>query len=107
VIGAGLFFGQTVAVETYLGAGDTGDTYAASVDVTGMLDDGLMLSTSGPTGDVVESVTVFYCDISHAATFVPESRVTTATGVMQVSTVKRRQASSTFAAVEHLEVRLK
>lgn len=103
----GLFFSQTVAVETFTGAGEFGDTYAASVDVVGLLDDGLRLTTNNPSGDIVESVTAFYCDLSEAATFAPESRVTTPSGVMQVETAKRREASPVFGNVAHLEVRLR
>jgi hypothetical protein len=103
----GMFFSQSVTVETYTGPGDFGDTYAAPVDVVGLLDDGLRLTTDGPTGDVVEAVTAFYCPISEAAKFVPESKVTTPTGVMQVETAKHRQASPIFGNVAHLEVRLK
>jgi hypothetical protein len=103
-----IFKAHTVTVETYTGPGDDGDTYAAAVEVVGLLEDGLQLLQSGPTGDVVASVTVFYCDVSEAARFKPESRVTTPAGdVMQVDVVKRRDAGALFAPVSHLEVRLK
>jgi hypothetical protein len=101
-----LFYSQTVSVETYTGAGETGDDYAAAVTVTGLLDDGLLLKTDGPTGDTVQSVTVFYCPLSEGPKFVPQSRVTTALGVMQVDRARHRQASPIFGNVEHLEVRL-
>lgn len=104
----GVLFGQSVTVETYEGAGEFGDTYAAPVVVKGLLDDGLVLTSTGPTGDVVASVTAFYCSLEHAPKFRTESRVTVPSGaVMQVETVKRRQAAPLFTQVEHLEVRLK
>lgn len=104
------FYGQTVTVETFTGPGEFGDTYAAPVTVTGLLDDGLRLlskraSGGEPTGDVVESASVFYCDMSQASKFVTESRVTVNGAAMQVVAVKRRQANI-LAAVEHLEVHL-
>lgn len=105
--GLTMFFGQTVSVETFTGPGEFGDTYAAAVNVVGLLDDGLRLTTNGPTGDVVESVTAFYCDMSNAAVFVPQSRVTANGAVMQVEVAKRRQASGIFGNVAHLEVRLR
>jgi len=106
--GLDALFGQAVTVETYTGAGDYGDTYADPVEVKGMLDDGLVLTSAGATGDVVASVTAFYCDIGEADVFKPESRVTVPSGaVMQVESVKRRQVTPMFAAVQHLEVRLK
>jgi hypothetical protein len=102
-----MFYSQTVSVETFTGPGETGDTYAAAQNVVGFLDDGLRLTDSERNGDVVESVSVFYCPLSWASKFVPESRVTVPSGaVMQVTTVKRRQASPIFANVAHLEVRL-
>lgn len=104
----GMFYSQTVSVETFTGPGETGDTYGSAQNVVGFLDDGLRLTDDERTGDVVESVTAFYCPISEASKFVPESRVTVPSGaVMQVSTVKHRRASPVFANVAHLEVRLK
>jgi hypothetical protein len=103
------FYGQTVSVETFTGAGEFGDTYATAVTISGLLDDGLRLLTKGQggdtTGDVVESASVFYCDVSHVAAFAQQSRVTANGNVMQVVATKRRQASL-LSQVEHLEVHL-
>ena len=100
------FWSQTVTVETYTGPGEFGDTYAAPVTVVGLLDDGLQRVDS-PTGDVVQSITAFYCPLSASARFVPQSRVTVPSGaVMQVETAKRREASPMFVPAAHLEVRL-
>lgn len=104
----GLFFAQSVTVETFTGAGDFGDTYAAPVAVTGMVDEGASLDVETPTGDVVESSSAFYCPLTEAAKFPPQSRVTLPSGaVAQVVKAIRRQASPIFGNVEHLEVRLR
>lgn len=102
------FFTQTVSVETFTGPGPTGDTYEAPHDVVGLLDEGSVLQVNTPTGDVVESSSAFFCQLSEASRFTTESRVTLPSGaVMQVVRVFRRQASPVFAQVAHLEVRLK
>lgn len=104
------FYGDTVSVETFTGPGEFGDEYASPVDVSGLLDDGLRLLTKSSndgqkTGDVVESASVFYCDTSHAALFVTQSKVTANGNVMQVVATKRRQANL-LGDVAHLEVHL-
>lgn len=102
------FFTQTVTVETFTGSGPTGDTYAAPVAVVGLVDEGSVLQVNTPTGDVVESSSAFFCRLTEASRFPTESRVTLPSGtVTQVVRVFRRQASPAFAAIEHLEVRLR
>ncbi|GAB3081028.1 hypothetical protein GCM10027053_51970 [Intrasporangium mesophilum] len=102
------FFIHTVTVETYGGAGEFGDTYAAPVDVLGLLDDSVSLSRTA-TGDVVSSSgTAFYTHLANAPLFRPQSRVTDPYGnVMQVQAVKPRLGPSMLRALEHVEVQLR
>lgn len=96
---------HTASVQTYQGAGPTGDSYATSVDVTGFLDDGLVLVASA-TGQQLESKTVFYTDLANASLFSTESLVSCNGRNMQVTAVRRRDGGSLLAAVSHLEVDL-
>lgn len=98
------FFTMPAVVETFQGAGPEGDTYAAPVTVYGLLeDDSVLVQTS--TGEQLTSVTKFYCSLSEAGRFVPESKVTVNGVASQVSKVRRRDASG-FGGPSHLEVDL-
>lgn len=99
------FFTQTATVETFLGAGPKGDLYAAPVTVSGFLDDGVVLEAS-ERGEQLVQRTKFYCDLTHADVFKPESRVTVNDRACQVNYVRRRDASG-FGGPSHLEVDLR
>ena len=97
---------HTASVQTYLGAGPTGDTYAASVDVKGFLDDGIIRVQSS-AGEQLEQKSIFYAALSDAAVFVDESRVTVNGRACQVTGVRRRDGgASPLSAAGHVEVDL-
>ena len=101
----GSIFVHTVTVETFGGAGPSGDTYAAPVVVRGFLDDGLVrMMDSG--GEQIIQKSVFYAALADAAKFTPESRVTVNGRASQVTQVRKRAGGSLFGAVEHVEVDL-
>ena len=99
------FFGQSATVETYQGAGPTGDLYAAPVTVKGFLDDGVVRVES-EHGVSLVSQAKWYCDLSNADLFTPDSRVTVNGVAVYVSKARRRDASS-FDGPSHLEVDLR
>ena len=97
-----VFFVHTASVETFLGAGPTGDTYAAPVDVKGLLDDGIVrVQTS--TGEQLEQKSIFYAALTDAAKFVPESRITVNGRAVQVTAVRRRDGDA-VGLPSHVEV---
>ena len=98
------FFIHTATVETFTGAGPTGDTYAAAVTVKGFLDDGVVLVQSS-IGEQLVQKSIFYAALSDAALFVPESKVTINGAATQVSTVRRRDGGS-LGLPDHCEVDL-
>lgn len=102
-IGA-LFFTMTAQVEPFLGAGPNGDLYGPAVTVSGFLDDGVVLEQTGQ-GETLVARTKWYCDLSQAANFPTESRVTVNGRALQVSQTHRRDASG-FGGPSHLEVDL-
>jgi hypothetical protein len=99
-----VFFIHTAAVETFLGAGAGGDTYAASADVKGFLDDGIIRVQSS-AGEQLEQKSIFYAALSDAAKFVDESRVTVNGRACQVTGVRRRDGGS-LGLPDHVEVDL-
>jgi hypothetical protein len=99
-----VFWVHTAAVETFTGAGPTGDTYAASVDVKGFLDDGVVLVRTS-AGEQLVQKSIFYAALSDADKFVPESRITVNGKSSQVSTVRRRDGGS-LGLPDHIEVDL-
>lgn len=103
-IGA-LFFTMSATVEPYQGAGPNGDLYGAAVVVPGFLDDGEVLERT-PQGEQLVARTRFYCALSHADNFPPESKVTVNGRALQVEFIRRRDASA-FDGPSHLEVALK
>ena len=98
------FFIHTATVETFTGAGPTGDTYAAPVDVKGFLDDGVVLVQSG-AGEQLVQKSIFYAALADADKFVPESRIAVNGRDAQVSAVRRRDGG-TLGLPDHIEVDL-
>ena len=96
---------HSASVETYLGAGPRGDTYAAAVSVPGLLDDGLIRQQNAQGEQLVES-TRFYTTLAYIDVVTVKSRVTVNGHNGIVTRIRRREAGSMFAAVEHLEVEL-
>lgn len=98
------FFTMPATVEPFLGAGPRGDLYGSAVTVMGFLDDGVVLEETG-RGEQLVARTKFYCALSEAARFLPESRVSVNGRQLQVNNVRRRDASG-FCGPSHLEVDL-
>lgn len=103
MITAAAFFTTSASVETFTGAGASGDQYAAAVTVAGHLDDAL-LRVQQSAGEQVVGRAVFIADIADAAKFTPQSRVTVDGDVHQVTEVRRREGGALFAAIAHVEV---
>jgi hypothetical protein len=101
----GVLFVHEALVETFLGAGPSGDRYSAGVTVRGFLDDGLVRVQSA-AGEQLVQKSVFYAALADADLFKPESRVTVNGRAAQVSQVRRRSGGNLFGAVEHVEVDL-
>jgi hypothetical protein len=101
-----MFFTMSADVETFLGSGPTGDRYAAPVTVKGFLDDGIVRQVGSGGAEVQVSQTKFYCALSDASKFTPESRVTVNGRPTQVNYVRRRDADG-FGGPSHTEVDLR
>ena len=91
-------------VSPFLGAGPGGDLYGDDVTVMGFLDDGVVLEETG-RGEQLVARTKFYCALSEADRFLPESKVAVNGRDLQVNFVRRRDASG-FGGPSHLEVDL-
>lgn len=102
--GIAAFFVHTASVETFLGAGPAGDTYAAPVVVQGFLDDGVVLVQSS-IGEQLVQKSIFYAALADAGKFVSESKVTINGAETQVSAVRRRDGG-TLGLPDHIEVDL-
>ena len=100
-----MFFTMPAQVETFLGAGPSGDLYDAPATVMGFLDDGVVREQTD-RGEQLVARTKFYCALSQADVFKPESRVTVNGRACQVNYVRRRDASG-FGGPSHLEVDLR
>ena len=98
------FFVHTATVESFTGAGPTGDTYAAPVTLKGFLDDGVVLVRTS-AGEQLVQKTIWFGPLSDAAAFVPESRVTIDGRAAQVSAIRRRDGGSMHLP-DHIEVDL-
>lgn len=98
------FWVHTATVETFTGAGPTGDTYAASVVLEGFLDDGVVLVRTS-AGEQLVQKTIWFGPLADADKFVPESRVTVDGRPSQVSAIRRRD-SGTLGLPDHIEVDL-
>lgn len=92
-------------VETFLGAGSEGDTYAAAVEVPCFLDEGLVRVQTGAGEELVER-SMLYAPLNKAAVLKPESRVSVNGRFGQVSKVRYRNGGTLFGPVNHLEVDL-
>jgi len=99
-----VFFIHTAVVETFIGTGAYGDTYAAARDVKGFLDDGVVLVRTG-TSEQLEQKSIFYAALSDADKFVPQSRITVNGRVALVSTIRRRDGGS-LGLPDHIEIDL-
>ena len=107
------FFVHAATVETFLGAGPTGDTYAAPVSVKGLLDDGVVLVRTS-AGEQLVQKSIFFGPLTFTHegvwyvsldVFVPESQVTVNGKVAQVSEVHLRDGGS-IGLPDHIEVDL-
>jgi hypothetical protein len=101
-----MFYVHTAVVETFLGSGPTGDLYAAPVTVKGFLDDGIVRQVGSNGAEVQVAQTKFYCDLSSADLFKPESRVTVNGRATQVNYVRRRDGAG-LPLPSHCEVDLR
>jgi hypothetical protein len=106
-----VFWVHTATVETFTGAGPTGDTYAAPVSVKGFLDDGVVLVQSG-AGEQLVQKSIFYAPLTFTVAgvqyvsrdvFLPESQVTVNGKVAQVSETHLRDGGS-LGLPDHIEV---
>lgn len=97
-----IFWIHTVPVQTFQGAGPTGDTYAASVDCHGFLDDGVV-RVQGPTGEQLVQKSIWYGPLSDAPLFVLESRLVINGRSCQVTALRRRDGG-TLGLPDHIEV---
>jgi hypothetical protein len=95
-----------VFVETRLGSGPRGDTYAAPVEVRCFLDRGEVVTTTANT-EVTEHASRIYARPKYAATLTPESRVTLPDGSKaRISKAVQRDGGALLGAVAHVEVHL-
>jgi hypothetical protein len=102
--GIARLFTQTASVETYLGTGIHGPTYAAPVTVQCFVNDCNKLVRAS-TGEQVVSSTILYAPIGSVGTFGPQSRVTVNGRVSQVIAAYRRDsAGPTSAHHAHIEL---
>lgn len=103
-MGIEALFTMPALVETFQGAGPSGDLYDTAVTIMGFLDDGDVL-VRGAQGEQLVSTAKFYCALSAADVFTNESRVTVNGDAHQVTQVRRRDASG-FGGPSHLEIDL-
>lgn len=96
------FFVHTATVQTFLGAGTTGDTYAAPADRLGFLDDGI-IRVQTATGEQLVQKSIWYGPLADASYFVPESRVSVNGRPCQVTAIRRRDGG-TLGLPDHIEV---
>jgi hypothetical protein len=95
-----------VTVETYLGAGPRGDTYAAPVEVRCFLDRGETVERTA-NAEVTESKSRILARLAFAPALVPKSRVTLPDGDRaRVAKALVRDGGSLLGAVRHVEVTL-
>lgn len=99
------FMLHTVQVETYRGAGPTGDLYDAPVNVVGLYDAGLSEQKEAGGTELVERSS-FYGSQEDAAKFTPKSRVTYSGRLSLVEQVFMHDGGTAdqFGAVSHIQV---
>jgi hypothetical protein len=95
---------HTVSVETFLGAGAYGDTFATPTDDVGYLEGSVKL-VRDQTGQQVVSSSTWYTALANAPKYTPDSRFTDPDG--KVSRVVGTNTYQTPLGVEdHVEVYL-
>lgn len=100
------WFVHTVTVETFLGQGANGDLFAAPVKVVGWLS-GSRKIVRGIDGQQAISESAFYTNISNAALFTTDTRVTDSLGtVSRVIRVNVNDTGGLMQNVEHVAVAL-
>jgi hypothetical protein len=102
--GIARLFTQTATVETYLGTGIHGPTYAAAVTVACFVNDGHKLVRDG-NGEQVVASTTLYAPLGAVETFAPQSRVTVNGRAAQVIAAYRRDSAGPASAYHaHIEL---
>ena len=95
-----------VIVETYLGAGPRGDTYAAPVEVRCFLDRGEVVERTA-NAETTEHPSRIYARPGLASVLVPKSRVTLPDGDRaRVAKALVRDGGALLRAAAHVEVTL-
>jgi hypothetical protein len=95
-----------VVVETYLGAGPRGDTYAAPVEVRCFLDRGATVERTA-NAETTEQTSRVLARLGFASALVPKSRVTLPDGERaRVAKALIRDGGPLLGAVRHVEVTL-
>lgn len=103
------FYVHTATVEPYQGENSLGSVYGAAVTVPGFFDTTADLVRSTTSDDVTSAGSVFYCDPSYAANFVPKSRVSSPNlgGDGKATVVKVNSLTSgSLKLPDHVEVTL-
>ena len=103
-------FVHTIGVETHLGESSTGERYATSVSVKGLVvenqavknDGGSQQITSGDAG----GETKVYTSLKHADLFKPKSRVTLPFRTAQVFKIRYQYGGPSLGTPDHIEVLL-
>lgn len=95
---------HNASVETFLGAGSTGDTYAPAAPIRGFLDDGVV-RVQTPSGEELVQKSIWFGPLADAPIFVPESKVTVNGRESQVSAVRLRSGGP-LGLPDHVEVDL-
>lgn len=96
---------HTAAVQTYLGTGPNGDTFATTVNVPCFADDQQNVTVNG-TSVAVTDATNLYADPSWLATLTPNSKVVVNGQSARVISVKRHLSGSLLLP-DHLEVTIR
>lgn len=99
------FYVHTITVETFQGAGATGDVYAAPVSVPGFLE-GKNVLVRDAAGQQVVAASTFYCTTADGAKFTPDSKVTTGGRVSHVISQNVNDAPG-LGLPEHAAIYLK
>jgi hypothetical protein len=97
-----VFWIHTVPVQTFQGAGPTGDTYAEPVDRQGFLDDGVV-RVQTPTGEQLVQKSIWYGPLTDAPFFILESRLVVNDRPCQVTAIRRRDGGA-LGLPDHIEV---
>lgn len=102
--GIARLFTQTATVETYLGTGINGPTYAPAATVQCFINDCNKLVRSS-TGEQVVASTIVYAPLATVGAFAPRSRVTVNGRITQVIAAYRRDSAGPVSAYHaHIEL---